>query len=388
MAVATYNPEILKWAMKRAHETPDSLVTISPFISKWIDGTRRPTLRQLQLFAERTHITFGSLFARDIPTLGLQIADFRTPEGATSKQSKEPSPELYDTINQIMYRQDWMHNYFESQGYPEVPLVGCLLPQGGKDPESAADILREQLKINEDWAFRFHETSQALTFFKDVVEKAGVSVAINGMVNDSTNRLLDINEFRGFVLSDRVAPIIFINGRDAKVAQIFTLAHELVHLGFSEIGVVSPDPNEQATNGNSRERICDFIAASLLLPHDLFYREWHANGSSYSAISETATSFKVSFITCARRGRDFGLLSQEKYRSYCRRHQADVSEAQDGIKNSGGGNYYSNKRYRLGSVFGDAVYTAVRTRQITYTEAFSLTGMNNKTFTRYFEGER
>ena len=69
--------------------------------------------------------------------------------------------------------------------------------------------------------------------------------------------------------------MVFINGQDAKSAQLFTIIHELCHLAFAETGVVNPANSEGDSFGfdASMERFCDRVAAEFLVDSDLLVLE-------------------------------------------------------------------------------------------------------------------
>lgn len=172
-------------------------------------------------------------------------------------------------------------------------------------------MIRGYFNLKETWAFEYRDYASALKALRDCVERKHISVVINGIVGDNTHRALEVEEFRGFVLFDQLAPMIFINGRDAKAAQIFTLVHELAHLAFASTGVVSPNAENEAT-GQS-ERLCDAIAAEVLAPTSSFLSHWLESDGEYRDAERLAKLYKVSFVTCARRIRDLGFLTEKDF---------------------------------------------------------------------------
>ena len=372
------NPAVLRWAIARCGETVDSLKNRWPTIEQWLDGSRRPKLKQLEEFARRTHVGLDLLFREEVPRLDLQIADYRT----VGAPSPEPSPELYDTVTQMQFRQDWLRDYFESLGCDEVPFVGALDSSARDDVFGAAEAIRAYFDIDDTWAFVERDVAGALKTLRDKIEARRVSVVINGVVGDNTSRRLNVDEFRGFVLADRMAPLIFVNGRDAKSAQIFTLVHELAHLAFAWTGVVQP--GEGRAYDREEERLCDAIAAEVLVPREGFLGMWDGGIDAFEMVERARRQFKVSFIVCARKALELGLISEGEFAASVARHDANVASAPPA--SGSGGNYYLTKAYRVGRVFGEAVFAATQTRRITYREAFRLTGLNAKTFDEYFKG--
>jgi Zn-dependent peptidase ImmA (M78 family) len=101
----------------------------------------------------------------------------------------------------------------------------------------AAKSIRDRVGFQTEIRALASTWETALTLQIEQIEESGVLVMRNGIVGANTHRPLSVEEFRGFALADKYAPLIFLNGADGKAAQMFTLAHELVHIWLGESGI-------------------------------------------------------------------------------------------------------------------------------------------------------
>lgn len=95
------------------------------------------------------------------------------------------------------------------------------------------------------------------------LEEKGILVMQSGIVSTNTHRPLNLNEFRGFMLCDNVAPLIFINSKDSQAGKIFTLIHEYIHILIEEEGVFI---EEDLQSKNAHERAINKVTAEFLMP--------------------------------------------------------------------------------------------------------------------------
>lgn len=379
MTTVDVNPELIRWAIERSGLPREDFLSKFPKLDEWQAGVKRPTFRQLERFARATMTPFGVLFLDQPPAEKLPVPDFRT---HNDKPVVRFSPNLIDTIHAMQQRQDWMREWLIEEKSEKLDFVGSI--QTSQNFKTVAQRIRQHLDLDADWAAALPTWEYALQTFRKAIERTGILVFSNSVVGLNNHRPLDPDEFRGFVLCDPYAPVIFLNDADTKSARIFTLAHELVHVGLGKDGVFNLEnmlPVQEKT-----ERYCNLVAAEFLIPGYRLMEYWSEAAKSEKPFHAIARWFKVSPVVAARRAMDLNLITKRDFFAFYKEDRADwlrhKTENRKSKKKTGG-NFYATQGARLGRRFSTAVVRASREGRLLYQDAFRLTGLKGKTFHTY-----
>ncbi len=364
------NSNMIAWAISRAGYELQVFTEKFPKVQQWLEGERKPTVKQLEDFSKKVHLPFGYLFLPEPPKEKLPIPFFRT----NNSQATSVSLNVYDTILLMQQRQDWLKDYLTEKEFDKLPFVGKFLNQNNVQ-QIVADI-RNTLGLQENWASDFKTWQEAQDHLIKHVEDKGIITVFNGVVENNTSRPIPVDECRGFVLVDEIAPFMFINNADYKSAQMFTIVHELAHIWTGHSAGF--DFRKLQPADDPIEILCDKVAAEFLVPENTFNQVWLENQS----IKYASRFFKVSEIVIARRALDTGKISKKKffefYEEYSNREFIKKESQGDG------GNFYATTRKRLSITFASHVNNAVKSGKLLHRDAYKLTSLKGDTFQTFF----
>ena len=254
-------PELIKWACTRCERGNELNQHLKSLLNKWKNGEDQPTYNQLKALAKATYTPIGYFFLDQVPsdnrTLPEGMIDMRT---LNSSGVSTPSLNLLDTIYLCQRRQSWFREHTISENLKPVTFVGAGNIQ--EDSKKVAKRMRNLFEIENISANK----EDYLRSLKRKIEAKGIMVMSDTRVANSNNRKLEVKEFRGFALSDKYAPLIFINKKDHNHAQLFTLVHELAHIHLGKTSIV--DTALDSFPNKNIEVWCNKVAGNFLVPSE------------------------------------------------------------------------------------------------------------------------
>ena len=374
MIRASVKPELLRWARERAKVTQECLAAKFKKLPMWEAGQERPTLKQVETFARAVHAPVGYLFLSEPPKESLPIPDFRT---FADHAVTRPSPNLLDTIYACQGRQSWYRDFAHVTSGSDLDFVGSASIK--ESPETVATRMREILAFDLPVRRECPTWGDALQRLVRQADKAGILIMMSGVVASNNHRRLDPTEFLGFALCDPLAPLVFINGTDAKEKRMLTLAHELAHiwLGASALSNLGGTPNVESCR---EEMWCDSVAAEFLVPLRALRSDLRRNEPLPDELFRLAHTFKVSKSIVLRRLLDAGWLTRERFDAACAREN-ECLRMPIRTGGSGGSGFHRTTIARVGHRFARSLVASTLEGHTLYRDAFRMLGIRKaKTF--------
>ncbi len=379
---------VIRWARQRAKLEPEALAKklgkgyTADHVVAWETGTAFPTFGQAEKLADQLRIPFGILFMAKPPVIHIPIPDRRvvagTPQGV-------PSLEFLDVINDCLIRQAWYRDDQAQSGALKLAFIGRFTDRD--NVSTVADDIAETLSLNDVVRKDCQTWEGFLGIFIERLEAAGIMVMRNSIVGYSTNRGLSVDEFRGFAISDSLAPLIFVNGKDSRSAQIFTLAHEVAHLWIGQSAISNPNPKTAAGDlKNAIEIFCNKVAAELLVPEKNVNNLWRLGISPEANVAQIAVFHRVSRTVAAIRARDLNRISLSAANKIIdNENERFAATKQKAKEREGGPGFWTLFGGRNSPRLLDAVVNALREGRVFYRDAANLLGLKAEKLQSYVE---
>lgn len=304
MEALVFSRRVLDWAAEKAGE---SLRSFAENVTKREKDRERIaegrlTVAQAEKLAKKARIPFGFLFLEEPP----EIVRPSIPDLRQIQDSEPLSNEFHETLEDVLAKQHWLIEHLSEAGAGELPFVGRFSSTERRHADDIAADMRRELEITDDDRRSSPDAASYFSALSAKAEAKGVLVFKTSYVKSNTRRPLSEKQFRGFAIAHKLVPLVFVNGRDAEVAAVFTLMHELAHIWIGVTGVSDVVPSKF---GHPVESLCNRIAASLLVPMDVFLDRW----AGPQDVEKLAKYFRVSRLVIARRALDSKLVDQAFY---------------------------------------------------------------------------
>lgn len=266
MSKISVNPEILRWARETAGLSIDVAakklaigatkdLTPEQRLAQLEDGDEQPTRALLLKMAKQYRRSLLIFYLSDIPQKGDRGEDYRR---LPDEFPVEENALVDALVRDVKVRQGIVRSAMDDDDdLEELPFIGSL--SSDSDVKEISESIKNWIKFDLEIFRAQKKVSDAFTYVRSQAEDAGVFVLLIGDLG-SHHTKISVEAFRGFALSDALAPFIIINDDDARTAWTFTLFHELAHLWLGQTGISGNYADSQL------EILCNNVAAQLLLP--------------------------------------------------------------------------------------------------------------------------
>jgi Zn-dependent peptidase ImmA (M78 family) len=337
-------------------------------------GLGRGMLEKAAATYRRPLITF---YMAAPPSRGERGEDFRASSGRASARDDGMLDAL---VRDVRARQQMVREVLlveeEAEALPFVGSSGVA-----QDAKSVANAIRATLGVTTASQRQARDPAALFTVLRGAAERIGAYVLLLG---DLGSHHSDIGEdvFRGFALSDDIAPFVVINDNDAITARSFTLMHELAHVWIGASGVSGP---LRDVSKNVVERFCNDVAGEFLLPSGEIGDVQPTGGigveDALALTADIARSWNVSQGVVAYRMVRNGWISDDVaaalFKAFADRWRSEKLRAKDLREpEDRGPDYFTVRRSRLGPALLAVVRRGLQGDALTHTKAAKILGVS------------
>ena len=366
---ALITPEVLKWARERRirleiDPAAEKLKIDRARLQAWENGTDQPTFAQLKKIAKlyKTHVSI--FYLPEPPTDFQPLTDYRVlPEQLAT--DAEQVYRLNANIIEAYERREVLIELYEL--LEEVPPEVTLKIDRRENPEQVTKKITEFLEPNRTKLRAAKDPYAALKFWKHTVEAKGILVCQTSV---NTHLSVELATARGFCIAQRPCPVIIVNPKDSPYGRIFTLIHELVHIGLGESAI--QNTNFEAANSPNLDRIevfCNQVAAEVLVPENELLERVNLE-TLQEDLPGTSKFFHVSPEVIMRRLQTLGEISRQDYQTYRSRQLAKYRHTPE--RGGGAAPYHNRLLNASGEYFARTAFTAYYEQKITRAELASV----------------
>jgi Zn-dependent peptidase ImmA (M78 family) len=216
---------------------------------------------------------------------------------------------------------------------------------------------------------------EAFRYLRNKIEDAGAFVLLLGNLG-SHHTNIPVEIFRGFAMSDRIAPLVVINDQDARSAWSFTALHELAHLWLGDTGISGIDASVRI------EQYCNDVAGEILVPAKELVQfpkgvtfqtalKRISDFAEQRRVSRAMVSYKLLRVGWISR-RTWSELSAQFHKDWLAFKERQASKLRAAER---GPSYYVVRRHRVGQALLGLVRRSLDEGNITFTKASRVLGV-------------
>lgn len=225
-------------------------------LNAWETGQVRPTLRQLRKAARVYRQSLAFFYLPAVPEdLTPSLSDFRR---LPKTKARTVSFELVLELREASIRREIALDLIQAYGGTWVEPEFGFSPDTSENPEVVGRRLREYLQVDFETQKRWTSKREAFNEWRRAAESHGILVFQAASVGT--------DEMRGFSIAKSPLPVVVVNRGDAYVGRIFSLLHEIIHLGLRMSALCNLREGSTSSGGDTIEVYCNHVAGAAIVP--------------------------------------------------------------------------------------------------------------------------